>query len=65
LKLEGFDYPDTPSIFNAMAKEVEQLKGLTFSSIPATGKVLDLKPAAAEPFQGVKAQPNVLGKAKA
>jgi NADH-quinone oxidoreductase subunit G len=64
LKLEGFDYPDTPTLFNAMAKEVEQLKGLTFSSIPATGKVLDLKPAAAEPFQGVKAHPNVLGKAK-
>jgi NADH-quinone oxidoreductase subunit G len=65
LKVEGFDFHDTPSIFNAMAKEVEQLKGLTFSSIPSTGKVLDLKPVAAEPFQGVKAQPNVLGKAKA
>ncbi len=65
LKVEGFDFHDTSSIFNAMAKEVEQLKGLTFSSIPPTGKILDLKPVAAEPFQGVKAQPNVLGKVKA
>jgi len=64
LKVEGFDYSDTPSVFNAMAKEVELLKGLTFHSIPSTGKVLDLKPVAAEPFQGVKAQPNVSGKAK-
>ncbi len=65
LKVEGFDFKDTPSIFNTMTKEVDLLKGLTFNSIPSTGKVLDLKPLAAEPFQGVKAQPNVLGKAKA
>jgi NADH-quinone oxidoreductase subunit G len=65
LKLEGFDFEDTPSVFNAMAKEVDLLKGLTFNSIPAQGKVLALKPLAGEPFQGVKAQPNVLGKAKA
>jgi NADH-quinone oxidoreductase subunit G len=64
LKVEGFDFPDTPSLFNAMAKEVEALKGLTFSAIPSTGKVLDLPPVAAEPFQGIKAQPNVIGKAK-
>jgi NADH-quinone oxidoreductase subunit G len=64
LGVQGFDFQDTPSIFNAMAKEVELLKGLTFNSVPSTGKVLDLKPLAAEPFQGVKAQPNVLGKAK-
>jgi NADH-quinone oxidoreductase subunit G len=62
LKVEGFDFEDTPSIFNAMAKEVEQLKGLTFNSIPSTGKVLDLPLVAGEPFQGIKAQPNVLGK---
>ncbi len=61
LKVEGFDFEDTPSIFNAMAKEVEQLKGLTFNSIPSTGKVLDLPLVAGEPFQGIKAQPNVLG----
>ncbi len=65
LMVEGFEFEDTPSIFNAMAKEVEVLKGLTFHSIPPTGKVLDLNPIAPEPFQGVKAQPNVLGKAKA
>jgi NADH-quinone oxidoreductase subunit G len=62
LKVEGLDYPDTPSIFNAMAQEVEALKGITFSSIPSTGVVLPLKPMAPEPFQGVNAQPNVLGK---
>lgn len=62
LKLDGFDFADTPSIFNAMAKEVEILKGLTFNGLPATGVVLPLVPAAAEPFQGVKAQPNVLGR---
>jgi len=60
----GFDFEDSPSVFNAMAKEVGALQGLTFNKIPATGKVLDLKPLAAEPFQGVKAQPNVSGKAK-
>lgn len=64
LKLEGFAFEDTPAVFNAMAKEVEALKGLTFNSIPAEGKVLDLAPVSPEPFQGVKAQPNVLGKAK-
>jgi predicted molibdopterin-dependent oxidoreductase YjgC len=64
LKVEGFDFHDTPSVFNAMAKEVPALKGLTFNAIPATGVVLDLPPAAPEPFQGIKAQPNVLGKAK-
>ena len=64
LKLEGFEFQDTPSIFNAMAKEVEQLKGLTFNSIPGTGKVLDLPPMAEEPFQGIRCQPNVLGTAK-
>ena len=64
LKLEGFDFEDTPSIFNVMAKETEGLKGLTFNSIPSTGKVLDLKPLAPEPFQGVKAQPNVPGRMK-
>jgi NADH-quinone oxidoreductase subunit G len=64
LGVAGFDYEDTPAIFNAMAKEVEVLKGLTYRSIPSTGKVLDLKPLAAEPFQGIKAQPNVCGKVK-
>jgi NADH-quinone oxidoreductase subunit G len=65
LKVEGFDFEDTPSVFNAMAKEITLLKGLTFGAIPSTGKVLDLPAVAAEPFQGIKAQPNVLGKAKA
>lgn len=64
LGVEGFDFADTPSIFNAMAKEVEALKGLTFNSIPSTGKVLDLKPIGPEPFQGLRSQPNVLGKVK-
>jgi len=64
LKVEGFEFEDTPAVFNAMAKEVPLLNGLTFSSIPSAGKVLDLPPAAAEPFQGIKSQPNVLGKAK-
>ena len=62
LQVEGFDFEDTPSVFNAMAKEIKLLNGLSFSSIPPTGKVLDLPPVAAEPFQGIKAQPNVLGK---
>ncbi len=63
LKVEGFDYVDTPSVFNAMAKEVEALKGLTFNSIPSTGVVLaGLASVAEEPFKGIKAQPNVLGK---
>ena len=62
LKVEGFEFQDTPSIFNAMAKEIPLLNGLTFSSIPTNGKVLDLPPVAAEPFQGIKSQPNVLGK---
>ncbi len=65
LKIQGFDHPDTTSVFNEMAKEVKLLNGLTFHSIPATGKVLDLPPTGPEPFQNVKAQPNVLGKAKA
>ncbi len=65
LQVEGFDFEDTPSIFNAMAKETEALKGLTFQSLPSTGKVLGMAPIAPEPFQGVKAQPNVRGKAKA
>lgn len=65
LQVEGFDFEDTPSIFNAMAKETEALKGLTFQSLPATGKVLGMAPMGPEPFQGVKAQPNVPGKAKA
>jgi len=62
LKLDGFDYADTPSVFNAMAREVEALKGMTFNSIPSTGVVLPLAPVASEPFVGIKAQPNVLGK---
>lgn len=65
MKVEGFDFHDTPSVFNAMAKEVPALKGLTFNSIPATGVVLDLPPVAPEPFKNVKAQPNVCGKVKA
>jgi predicted molibdopterin-dependent oxidoreductase YjgC len=64
LKLGGFDFEDTPSVFNAMAKEIELLKGLTFNGIPSTGKVLALPPLGPEPFQGVKAQPNVAGKIK-
>ncbi len=59
--MEGFQFEDIPSIFNTMAKEVDALKGLTFNSIPCTGKVLSLSPAAAEPFQGLNAQPNVPG----
>ncbi|HEY5038027.1 MAG TPA: molybdopterin-dependent oxidoreductase, partial [bacterium] len=62
LKVEGFDFEDTPSLFNAMAKEITALNGLTFNSIPFTGKVLDLAPLAPEPFQGVKAQPNIAGR---
>jgi NADH dehydrogenase/NADH:ubiquinone oxidoreductase subunit G len=63
LKVEGLDFPDTPSVFNAMAKEVEALKGLTFNAIPSRGVVLSsLAPVAEEPFKGIKAQPNVLGK---
>jgi NADH-quinone oxidoreductase subunit G len=65
LKMEGFDFHETPSIFNAMAKEMHQLQGLTFNGIPSTGKVLDLPPDGPEPFQGVKAQPNVISKVKA
>jgi NADH-quinone oxidoreductase subunit G len=62
LKVEGLDYTDTPSIFDAMAQEVDGLKGLTFNTIPSAGVTLPLVPVAPEPFQGVKAQPNVLGK---
>ena len=62
LEVEGLDYHDTPSIFNAMAQEIEILKGLTFNSIPSTGTVLALAPISPEPFQGIKAQPNVLGR---
>jgi NADH-quinone oxidoreductase subunit G len=63
LKVKGFDYGDPVSVFNAMAKEVEALKGLTFNAIPSKGVVLQgLAPVAEEPFKGVKAQPNVLGK---
>jgi NADH dehydrogenase/NADH:ubiquinone oxidoreductase subunit G len=62
LKLDGFDFPDTPSVFNAMAKEVAALQGMTFNSIPSTGVVLPLEPVAPEPFVGVRSQPNVLGK---
>lgn len=63
LGVEGMGFSDTPAVFNAMAKEVGPLSGLTFNSLPSMGKVLDLKPLAPEPFVGVKAQPNVLGKA--
>jgi NADH-quinone oxidoreductase subunit G len=59
--LEGFDFEDTPSIFNAMATEKMSLKGITFDGIPSTGKQLELKPIAPEPFQGVNAQPNIFG----
>ncbi len=59
--LEGFDFEDTPSVFNALAKENEMLSGLTFDSIPPMGKQLALKPLAPEPFQGVNAQPNIFG----
>jgi NADH-quinone oxidoreductase subunit G len=62
LKVAGFEYEDTPSVFNAMAREVEVLKGLTFNSIPSGGVVLSLAPVSPEPFVGIKAQPNVLGK---
>jgi NADH-quinone oxidoreductase subunit G len=62
LKVEGLDFADSTSVFNAMAKEIPSLKGLTFNSIPSTGVVLDLPPVAPEPFVGVKSQPNVLGK---
>jgi predicted molibdopterin-dependent oxidoreductase YjgC len=62
LKVAGFEYEDTPSVFNAMAQEVEALKGMTFNSIPSGGVVLPLAPAGPEPFVGIKAQPNVLGK---
>lgn len=63
LKVEGFDFADTPSMFNAMAKEVESLKGLTFNGLSSMGVVLQgLAPVAEEPFKNVKAQPNVLGK---
>ena len=65
LKAEGFDYEDSPSIFNAMAKETALLNGLTFNSIPSAGKVLDLPPLSPEPFKNVKAQPNVAGRALA
>ena len=61
MKLEGFPFEDTSSIFNAMTKEVDALKGLTFNSIPCMGKVLSLSTAATEPFQGLNAQPNILG----
>ncbi len=53
---------DTSSIFNAMAREVEALRGLTFTSIPSTGKVLPIKTGAPEPFQGVgTCSPNPAG----
>jgi NADH dehydrogenase/NADH:ubiquinone oxidoreductase subunit G len=61
LGVEGMDFADTPSLFNAMAAEVDLLKGLTFNGIPPTGKVLGMAASAPEPFQGIKAQPNVLG----
>ena len=64
LKLEGFNFNDPAEVFNAMAKEVPALKGLTFNAIPSTGVVLDLPPVAPEPFKNVKAQPNVVGKVK-
>jgi NADH-quinone oxidoreductase subunit G len=59
LGLEGFDFEGSPSVFNALAKEIEILAGVSYGSIPDTGLQLSLKPIAPEPFQGVKAQPNV------
>jgi NADH-quinone oxidoreductase subunit G len=59
LELDGFDYEDTPSIFNALAKENEWLAGITFDAISSIGKQLSLKPLSLEPFQEVKSQPNV------
>ncbi len=59
LGLEGFEFEAPSSIFNALAKETDMLSSVTFASIPATGFQLSLNPIAPEPFQGIKAQPNV------
>jgi NADH-quinone oxidoreductase subunit G len=62
MKVKGLNFEDVPSIFNALAGELEMLKGLTFESIPVLGQVLPLPPLAPAPFQGVRCQPNIPGK---
>jgi hypothetical protein len=57
---DGFDFEDPPAVFDLLATEIPALKGLTFSSIPKTGQVLDLGMAAPLPFKNKRVDPNVV-----
>jgi NADH-quinone oxidoreductase subunit G len=56
----GFEFTDPVAVFDLMASETPALKGLTFSSIPPVGQVLDLGLTAPPPFKNLNASPNVV-----
>jgi len=60
LGVEGLDYLDTASVFDAMAADIAVLSGLTFDSIPQTGRTLALETSCPAPFKNHKVDPNVV-----
>jgi len=62
-KREGapeLEFQSEAEVFDAMARERGDLDGLTFETIPATGKVLGLSTDAPPPFKRGGANPNVV-----
>jgi NADH-quinone oxidoreductase subunit G len=60
LGTEGLDYPDTASVFNALAGECKALSGLTFETLPSTGKPLAMETSCPAPFRNTPVDFNVV-----
>ena len=60
LGVEGLSFPDEISVFDAMAREISVLSGLTFASVSPFGKKLEIQTACPDPFKNIHPDPNVV-----
>lgn len=57
---KSFAFDDEASVFDALAQETAALSGVTFATLPSTGKLLGVAQDAPAPFKKVFADPNVV-----
>ena len=60
LGVEGLSFSDEISVFDAMARELPVLSGLTFASISSFGRKLEIQTTCPDPFKNIHPDPNVV-----
>jgi NADH-quinone oxidoreductase subunit G len=60
LGVDGLEFKDEASVFDAMARDLPVLSGLTFDSIPLFGQKLGIHTTCPAPFKKIQVDPNVV-----